>query len=141
MSALPRASSSCRNSISIEDFEKGTIDPELFDHEAHVYIAWSYLQQCELKESINRFCESLRRLTKKLGVESKYHETLTWFFMILIAERQSESESNDWQTFKRRNADLLTTGPSIVRDYYSAERLDSTTARTQFVMPDRVPMP
>ena len=141
MSALPQASFSCRNSISIEEFEKGTIDPELFDHEAHVYIAWSYLQQCELKESIDRFCEALRRLTKKAGIESKYHETLTWFFMILIAERQSESASNDWQTFKRRNADLLATGPSIVRDYYSDERLGSTTARSQFVMPDRLPLP
>lgn len=141
MSALPQASCSGRHSISIEAFEKGTIDPELFDHEAHLFIAWSYVQQYELKESIDRFCAALRRQTKKLGIEAKYHETLSWFFIILIAERQSESGSNNWQTFKRRNADLLATGPSIVRDYYSDGRIGSTIARTQFVMPDRLPLP
>ena len=141
MSALPEASSSGRHSISIEDFEKGTIDPEQFDHEAHVFIAWSYLQHYELKESIDRFCAALRRLTNKFGIESKYHETLSWFFMILIAERQTESGSNNWQTFKRRNADLLATRTSMVRDYYSDERIGSTIARTQFVMPDRLPLP
>ncbi len=141
MSAVPQVPSSCRNSISIEKFEKGTIDPELFNHEAHVFVAWSYLQQCELKESIQRFCAALRHLTIKLGIESKYHETMSWFFMTLIAERQSEPGSNDWQTFKRRNSDLLATGPSIIRDYYSDERLGSAIARTQFVMPDRLPLP
>ncbi len=141
MSALPQVSSTYGRSISIECFEGGTIDPELFDHEAHIFIAWSYLQQCELKESIDRFCAALRRLTKKFDIESKYHETLSWFFMILIAERRSKPGSNAWQSFKQDNADLFATHPSIVRDYYSEERLGSTVARTQFVMPDRLPLP
>ena len=139
MSALPQQAASCRTSISIEEFEKGTIDPELFDHEAHVYIGWSYLQQCELKESINRFCEALRRLIKKLGIESKFHETLTWFFMILTAERQAQPGSNDWQTFKRQNPDLFATQSSIIRAYYSKERLCSAIAHSQFVLPDQLP--
>ncbi len=141
MSALPQVSSNYGRSISIDSFESGTIDPKLFDHEAHVFIAWSYLQECDLKESIDRFCAALRRLTKKLGIESKYHETLSWFFMILIAERLSETGSEVWQVFKRDNADLFATHPSIVRDYYSEERLGSSIARTQFVMPDRLPLP
>ncbi len=141
MSAVRQVSSKYGESISIDSFEGGTIDPELFDHEAHVFIAWSYLQQCDLKESIDRFCAALRRLTRKLGIESKYHETLSWFFMILIAERRSESGSNVWQSFKRDNPDLFAKHPSIVRAYYSEERLGSTIARTQFVMPDRLPLP
>jgi len=141
MTALPQVSSNYGKLISIDSFECGTINPELFDHEAHVFIAWTYLQQCDLKESIDRFCAALRRLTRKLGIESKYHETLSWFFMILIAERRSESGSNGWQTFKRDNADLFATHPSIVRDYYSEKRLGSSVARTQFVMPDRLPLP
>ena len=141
MSALPQAATPSLSAISIEAFEQGSIDPELFNHEAHVFIAWSYLQQCDLKESIDRFCAALRRLTKKLGIELKYHETLSWFFMILIAERRSELGSNVWQTFRQGNADLFATHPSIVRDYYSEERLGWSIARTQFVMPDRLPLP
>jgi hypothetical protein len=139
MSALPRMTPTAQGSISIEDFERGDVDAEQFDHEAHVFVAWSYLQKYELKESIARFCEALRNLTKKLGVEAKYHETITWFFMILIAERKAGSK--DWQTFKHRNADLFTTQPSIICAYYSSERLGSSIARSQFVMPDLLPLP
>ena len=138
MSALPQIASTCSESIRIEDFERGDVDAEQFDHEAHVYVAWSYLQKYQLQESIARFCKALRKLTKKLGVESKYHETISWFFMILIAERKAASE--DWQAFKRRNADLFAKQPSIINAYYSSERLGSQLARTQFVMPDRLPL-
>lgn len=141
MNALSQRSSACQDLISIEDFEKGAIDPEQFNHEAHAYVAWSYLQRYELLDSITRFCGALRRLTKKLGVESKYHETITWFFMIQIAERKPKPDLDDWQTFKRRNADLFATRPSILSRYYSDQRLGSSIARTQFVLPDRLPLP
>lgn len=139
MAALPQATLHCRAAISIEDFECGDVDSRQFDHEAHVFVAWSYLQKYELEESIRRFCAALRRLTKKLGVESKYHETITWFFLILIAERITKSQ--DWLTFKRRNPDLFGRQPSIISAYFSGERLGSDIARTQFVMPDRLPLP
>ena len=45
MTALPRVATSACISISIEDFEEGAIDPGQFDHEAHVHLAWSYLQK------------------------------------------------------------------------------------------------
>ncbi len=139
MSPLPRAATSGRSSISIEDFEKGSVDPEQFDHEAHVYVAWSYLQKYDLEDAIAKFSEALRSLTRKLGIESKYHETITWFFLILIAESKNKPGSNDWQTFKRQNPDLLTTRPSVIRNYYSDKRLHSSIARSQFVLPDKLP--
>ncbi len=140
MSALARSASPWGASISIEAFEDGSVDPAQFDHEAHIYVGWSYLQLYELQEAIDRFSAALRRLTKKLGIETKYHETITWFFMILIADRRSTSESNNWQVFRQCNADLFAKRPSIVSQYYSDERLGTLLARTQFVLPDRVPL-
>ena len=140
MSAHAQAASPCSALISIEAFEDGSVDPDRFDHEAHIYVGWSYLQHYELAEAIDRFSAALRRLTKNLGIETKYHETITWFFMILIAARRSTSKSNDWQVFKQCNADLFAKRPSIVSHYYSDERLGTSLARTQFVLPDRVPL-
>ncbi len=140
MSALPRPATSCRDLISIEDFENGVIDVEQFDHEAHVFVAWSYLQRYDLTESIGRFCDALKRLTKKLGIESKYHETISWFFLICISERAAMQGPSDWQSFRRQNPDLFATQPSIIRAYYSAERLGSATARSRFVLPDQLPL-
>ena len=138
MSALPAAASHRHDAKTVEEFEAGTIDPDLFDHEAHVYVAWSYVQDYELKDAIVRFCSALRQLTIRLGIESKYHETITWFFMILIAERRSKDASEDWPTFRQRNPELFAGSPSIIRRYYSSERLNSTQARNQFVLPDQL---
>lgn len=140
MSALPERAISHNPEVSLQAFEDASIDPDLFDHEAHVYVAWLYLQECELDEALARFCAALKRLTIKLGIESKYHETITWFFMILIAERFTKPDSGDWQSFKRQNADLFATDPSIIKQHYSADRLGSALARTQFFLPDRLPL-
>ena len=139
MSALPAAARIRHDATTIEAFEAATIDPDLFDHEAHIYVAWSYVQKYEIKDAIARFCSALRRLTIKLGIESKYHETITWFFIILIAERMSTRQSDDWHSFKRQNRDLFAAGPSIVGRYYSRERLHADLARRQFLLPDRLP--
>ena len=31
--------------LTIDRFESGAIDPAVFDHEAHIYVAWLYVQR------------------------------------------------------------------------------------------------
>jgi len=122
--------------LSIEALETGTVDPGRFDHEAHVYTAWLYLQRFETLEAIEKYSAALRRLTMLLGVETKYHQTITWFFLLLIAERRGSAETDNWLQFKARNEDLFCSDPSIFSRYYSSSTLESDFARTHFVLPD-----
>ena len=124
--------------LTIEGFESGEIDADLFDHEAHVFVAWLFVTRFELAEAVSRFEGSLRRLTQKLGVPNKYHATITWFFMLLIAERSRDNEG--WPAFRARNPDLILDSKNTLDRYYSQARLNSDTARNQFVLPDRVPV-
>ena len=114
-------------------FENATIDAAEFDHEAHLLVGWRYLQDYSLLDSIKRFSSALRRLTRKLGVPTKYHETITWFYMIKLAERKA---TTDWAAFKTANPDLFKRNPSLVRQYYSESLLSSECARQAFVLPD-----
>ena len=122
--------------LSIEALEAGTADPGGFDHEAHVYTAWLYLQRFETLEAMQKYSAALRRLTIKLGVETKYHQTITWFFLLLIAERRGSAETDNWLQFKARNEDLFCVDTPILSRYYSPSTLDSGFARTHFVLPD-----
>jgi hypothetical protein len=117
-------------------FENATIDPDDFDHEAHLLVGWRYLQDLSLLDSINRFTGALKRLTRKLGVPAKYHETITWFYLIKIAERCGGQAATDWPAFKAANPDLLQRNPAHIRQYYSESLLSSETARRLFVFPD-----
>lgn len=122
--------------LTIEQFEKGKVDPAQFDHEAHVYVGWLYVRAFELGEAISRFDGALRRFTEQLGVPDKYHATITWLFLLLINERAQGDEG--WQNFRSRNPDLIDDSKTTLGRYYSDALLFSDCARAHFVLPDRL---
>ena len=122
--------------LTIENFERGEVDAERFDHEAHVYMAWLYLREFDLAGAISRFDAALRRLTAKLGVPGKYHATITWLFLLLINERAGRNQS--WAAFRSRNPDLISDSKTALQRYYSDALLFSDAAREHFVLPDRL---
>ena len=121
---------------TLEEFECLEVDPESFDHAAHVYVAWELVTTYPLAEAIQRYSDTLKRLTRALNIEGKYHETITWYFMILIAERQSTVQAANWEAFVEVNPDLLNDGKTLLESRYSADRLWSEQARKQFLLPD-----
>ena len=128
-----------RPELTIEAFEGGAIDAPAFDHEAHIYVGWLYLEEYPLLEAVARFTDAIRRLTVQLGVPGKYHETITWFFLFLIDERRRQGSGADWFGFRRDNADLFATGDdSILARYYETRTLSADSARQSFVLPDRL---
>lgn len=119
---------------TLRQFETISIEPGQFDHEAHVYIAWRYLREYELLDAIRLYREGLQKIVRTLGAESKYHETITWFYLVSIAERMRGEAGRDWQAFKRENSELFEKEPGWIARNYSAGRLNS--GREQFVLPD-----
>ena len=119
----------------LDDFESLAVDVESFDHAAHLYVAWQYVRRYDLPEAISRCCRTLRQLTAAAGVPGKYHETVTWFFMILVAERVRRKPDHDWPAFRAANGDLFERRPGIIQRYYSPETLNAEAARRQFVLP------
>jgi len=121
---------------SLAEFEAHAFEVESFDHEAHVYVAWLYLQEYNLLESIDRFRSTLMHLTREQGIPGKYHETVTWFYMIAVAEGATGPARDDWDLFRSCNPAMFRRRPGVIRDYYSEGRLMSDKARTTFLLPD-----
>jgi len=122
--------------LGIEQFEAGDVDAERFDHEAHVYMAWLYVQAFDLADAVARFDCALRRLTERLGVPGKYHATITWLFLVLINERATREET--WEEFRTRNMALIRDSKTTLQRYYSDALLFSDAARQHFVLPDKL---
>ena len=95
--------------LSIERFEQSDIDSARFDHEAHVYVGWLYVNEYGCDDAVVRFDAALRRLVSKIGAEQKYNAMITWLFLVLIADRARSDE--DWYAFRSRNADLIEDRP------------------------------
>ena len=120
--------------ITIEQFERGDIDAASFDHRAHVQVAWEYINAYSVAEALHRFDAALQRLVDELGESQKYHQTMTWFYVLLIGERSVGGES--WSEFSSRNSDLFDSRRMLDK-HYSSERLQSARARRQFLLPDK----
>jgi hypothetical protein len=120
----------------IDSFEAATLDPAAFHHADHVRLAWLHLRRYPPPVALERFTSGLRRLAAAAGKADRYHETVTWAYLLLINERMERCGRDlSWAEFSRLNPELLTWRPSILEAYYPAEVLASDLARRVFVLP------
>jgi hypothetical protein len=122
----------------IPEFERCALPENSFRHADHIRLAWLYLRDLPLLEALSRFTSGLRRYAASLGKASRYHETITWAYLLLIHERMRRDPDASWIEFAGRNADLLAWRPSILDAYYRSGTLESELARSTFVLPDRL---
>ena len=107
----------------IDEFESLEFDAEAFDHQAHVYVGWQLVRRYDPTTAALRFTETLKRLVRQLGADGKYNETVSWFFMLLIAERQALQQHDSWPDFRRDNPDLVGHAGELLSRHYDPERL------------------
>lgn len=109
-----------------------------FRHADHVRLAWLYLSDHPLIEAIARYTTALRRLAAFHGAPGKYHETITWAYLVLIHERMRRDDApRGWEAFRAANGDLFCWRPSILERYYAPQTLKTEFARRIFVLPDK----
>jgi hypothetical protein len=121
-----------------ERFCDTSLPVEAFPHREHVRTAWLFVQRFGMPAALTEFSTALKRFAEAKGKTTLYHETITWAYLMLIAERQNRTTGSEWATFAEANSDLLSWKPSILDTYYTAETLWSDQARRSFVMPDRI---
>ena len=117
--------------------ERCTLAAERFDHRTHIRLAWFYLREESLLTALVRFVTSLKRYAASLDSATKYHETITFAFVLLIADRMHRCAASSFDEFLTANPDLAQWQPSVLDAYYDASTLASETARSRFVLPDR----
>ena len=121
----------------LQSFVDTTLPSDQFHHEQHVHVAWLFVRNYGMPAALGEFTTAIKRFAVAKGANGLYHETITWAFLLLIAERQARCGAVSWDTFVEANPDLLTWQPSILERYYSSETLKSDLARKVFVFPDR----
>lgn len=123
----------------IAHFEGGTTPPETFHHAEHVRLAFEYLRRYTALEALEKFSSALKRFAAAQGKAERYHETITWAYLLLIRERLARLAcTQTWEEFMERNPDLLLWKDGVLSALYRPETLASDLARHTFVLPDRV---
>jgi hypothetical protein len=123
----------------LEQFEGCTLLPSRFSHRLHLALAWRYLQRDGFPEGAVHFRKHLANYVRSVGATTKYHETITWAYLVLLNEemtlRSSPHESFD--SMIQRRPDLLDHRSGALAACYPKDQLDTTDARNVFVLPRR----
>lgn len=118
-------------------FENGSLDPARFDHRLHLSLAWTYLQRDGFPEGALRFRQNLKAYVAAVGAQGKYHETITWAYLVLLNEEMSlrSTPGESFDAMIQRRPDLLDHRGGAIARCYSKAQLDLPDARRVFLLP------
>ena len=126
----------------LEAFESCCLPEEQWTHQAHVHMAWLYLQQMPLELAIPVVRDGIKRYNTSLNKPLGYHETITQAFLHLISDRIQKAQApQSFKAFCSQNPDLLDRQLKALLTHYRKETLYSQLARESFVGPDLCPLP
>jgi hypothetical protein len=119
--------------------ERGEIENEDFQHVSHLHVAWVYLSESvSPNEVADKMRKTLRQFAASMGKLEKYHETITLFWIFLLADAHATASSRTLEEIVHANPRLLEKDFPLT--YYSRERLFSQCARSSWLEPDLKPL-
>jgi hypothetical protein len=116
--------------------ESLTLSPGEFRHREHVRLAFALLHGRDFGDGALRFRSALKRFAASVGAAGKYHETLTWAWLALVAERMAAGTYASSDAFLAVHPDLLD-HTALAARYDLAAITASPLARAVFVLPTR----
>lgn len=120
-------------------FESGSFPPSLFDHEAHLRLAWVNLKYHGEQKAIEKVCQSIRAFDKLHGDGSKFHKTLTVASVKVVRHFMQKSYSANFSDFIQEFPRLKTSFKKLLEQHYGFDLLADQKAKKEYVAPDLIP--
>jgi len=112
---------------------------EYLDHQAHLRFAWAVLDEADdVSDAARVLSLTIRHVAELGGNPGKYHETVTVFWIRLIAHlRETYPDLKNTEQMAERYPAVL--DPGLPHLHWSD--LDSPEAKTRWIEPDLIPLP
>ncbi len=123
----------------IQQFKAATLEPSLFNHEAHLHLAYLYIQKFGLEKAIDEICQDLKNYVKQVGAENKYHHTLTVAAIQIVNHFMQKSNSNNFHDFIHEFPRLKTSFKELIQQHYSFDIFQNEMSKEKFLEPDLIP--
>ena len=127
----------------VRAFEAAAMEGRCFRHREHLYVAWCYLKSLPFEEAAMRYTRQLRALAAALGAPEKYHVTITWAYLVLLADVLADPALGalGFDELVERVPSLFDHRDGVLFELYDREELASEQARTRLVFPQGAKRP
>lgn len=116
-----------------------TLPAAVFTHEAHLRLAWLYLNKYGADKSEELIQDQLKKYVAALGAEGKYHATLTVAAVKVINHFSSRSRHESFKGFIAEFPQLKTGFRELISSHYGLDIYTSEEARLRYLKPDLLP--
>jgi hypothetical protein len=121
-------------------FAACTLGNHEFRHRDHLRLAWLQVRRLGPEKAAEAVAEGIRRFAAAHGADGKYHETMTRFWVRVVAHMSAaRSDIRDFDQFLSVFPMLL--DKNLPFRHWQRETMLSPAARAAWVEPDILPMP
>ena len=124
----------------VRRFESCAIRPEDFRHYQHLTVALWYVQKFPYDIASEKMRSGIQKLAAAYG-KTGYHETITWFWLLIVREFAADSASAESICDLANRLAASCTGKKVINEYYSADLLTTPDAKEHWVEPDLKSLP
>ena len=120
-------------------FAEGTLDPKLFNHEAHLRLAWIQIRKYGVERAIENCCAQIRTFAKAQGATDKFHITVTVAAVRAVDHFIRKRPVDTFQDFIQIHPKLKYNFRELLSSHYATDIFQSPEARRKFLAPDLSP--
>lgn len=120
-------------------FANAHFPASLFNHEAHLRLAWIHLNKYTTYQSICNINEQLITYVESLGAAHKYNRTLTTAAIKVVEHFKNKSTSSEFESFIKEFPRLKNNFKDLLDQHYSFDIFQSVNAKEKYLLPDLLP--
>lgn len=123
----------------LHSFELGDLHPSLFNHEAHLRLAYLHLTNFSIDQAIENVTSQIQEYVIKWGAESKYNHTLTIAAVYAVNHFMKKANAASFNDLLRAFPVLLTNFKDLMDSHYGFDIFQSSEAKRVYIAPDLQP--
>lgn len=116
-----------------------TLDSSIFNHEAHIRLAWIHINKYGIEQALINVDNQLYSYVCSLGAEDKYNKTVTIAAVKAVYHFMQKSNSNSFKDFILEHPRLKTNFKELLDKHYSINIFNSDIAKSSFLEPNLLP--
>jgi len=122
-----------------EEFKNCKLDPALFNHEAHLRLAWIHVTKYGEAKAIENITGQLYAYVVSLGAIDKYNKTLTIAAIKAVNHFIGRSGADNFAEFIQQFPRLKFNFKELMGFHYGINIFNSEIAKQHYLEPDLLP--
>lgn len=120
-------------------FASNKLEPSLFNHEAHLRLAWIHITKYGCEQAVVNVCEQIESYAHHLGAGDTYNRTVTMAAVRAVFHFTLKNDINDFREFINAYPRLKTNLKALLSQHYGIDIFNSEIAKSIFLQPDLLP--